>query len=245
MGSNELIYFKDLTRTLVVHSIPLMSPLTIKTHRSREVIRSYYYIFLYFQLMVLLSFCKTGNRLEHEWSYTVLWQWGGVRLPLDITANVCTWGTCVLDPRFTCTPLRQQTLQHFDVPTTIGLGCTAHKHFCSICLRLLVLSTLLHRGDTIQGGFIRSQMYYWLKEFFVISFHARLLYKAYKSEVAFTQVTKQSQLSRMLVTSHQWRTIQTGRIYLCKENMCKYHMSWWLFVQTSNLVDVTPSWLMN
>ncbi len=36
---------------------------------------------------------------------------GVVQLPLDITVNVCAQGTCVVDPRYTCTPPRQQELQ--------------------------------------------------------------------------------------------------------------------------------------
>ncbi len=50
--------------------------------------------------------CNVGNTLEHaiQMLCSVVW------LPLTITANVSSWGKCVLDPWCACIPLRQQKL---------------------------------------------------------------------------------------------------------------------------------------
>ncbi len=99
-----------------------------------------------------------------------------VRLPLNITAYVCACGSCVFDPWYACTLPRQQKLQnyphwahtknaHLDGLTSIGSGHAAHKHVCSVCLRSLTLSTLLHQGGTVWYGFIHAQVYSGFKVF--------------------------------------------------------------------------------
>ncbi len=93
---------------------------------------------------------KAGNTLEHVWSCTVLYYTANdaVQHPLDITANVCTRGSCVGSEIVVLCRTKQCS---FDGPTTIGSGRTAHEHVCSVYLRLYVLSTLACRGDTVRS----------------------------------------------------------------------------------------------
>ncbi len=103
--------------------------------------------------------------------YCITPMWCNFRqLPLDITANVCACDTCVVDPRL---PVHQQdnrnckavhtehTLNnsYFDTPAIIESGHAVPEHVCNVCLRSLVLSTLLPRGAMVWYGLICPQVY--------------------------------------------------------------------------------------
>ncbi len=104
------------------------------------------------QILVILSIYNkkprewtsflTGNTLEHEWSRTILYrtnaaQSGVVRLPLNITVNVCAWG------RIADGYSMHNSNAQFDGPTTIGSHHAAYKHVHSICFKSSALSTLM------------------------------------------------------------------------------------------------------
>ncbi len=79
-----------------------------------------------------------------------------VQLPLDITANVCTLGNCVGFEILVLCRTEQCSLwwtnKHWITPHSAW-------HVCSICVVCFALSTLVCRGYTVLGGFIRAVVY--------------------------------------------------------------------------------------